>query len=395
MMNKNQKIKLKHTINYSEQFIDKADVMSVKNILTSKSISQGPATAIFEKKLKNYFGSKYASCVSSGAAALHLIGKALKWKNGDKIITTPNTFVATANAICYAGADPLFVDIDQKTYNLDLNKLEKKIKKTNKYKKKIKAIIAVDYAGNPCDWPDLRYIGNKHNLTLINDNCHALGSKINNDSQYAIKYADIVSQSFQTLKNITTGEGGAVITNNFDIYKKINILRTHGLIKNSKVSKFWDSEMAELGFNYRLTDFQSALGTSQLKKINTFIKKRRKIARVYDVFFSSFEHFVIPQVKKNFFHAYHLYPLQVDFNSAKIKKKKLLNYFLKNKFRLQVHYKPIHLYKFYQKKYSYKFGDFPVAEKFYENEISLPVHVNLKKNEQDYFLYLFKKFLKI
>ena len=394
-MKKNQKIKLKSIINYSEQSIDRLDVKSVEKVLISKSISQGPTTADFEKKLKSYFGAKYTCCLSSGTAALHLIGKALKWKKGDKIITTPNTFVATANSICYAGADPLLVDIDQRSYNLDLNKLENEIKKINKYKKKIKAIIGVDFAGNPCDWSDIRYIGNKYNLTLINDNCHALGSKINNNSKYAIKYADIVSQSFQTLKNITTGEGGAVITNNFDIYKKINTLRTHGLIKNSKARKFWDSEMAEIGFNYRLTDFQSALGISQLRKINTFIKKRRKIAAVYDDFFSSFDHITTPQAKKNFFHAYHLYPLQIDFKRIKIKKIELLNYFLKNKFRLQVHYKPIHLYKFYQKKYSYKFGDFPVAEKFYENEISLPVHVNLNKNEQLYFLYLFKKFIKI
>ena len=394
-MIRNPKIIIKKTINYSEQSIDKKDVRSVEKVLFSKSISQGPVTAKFENKLKNYFGAKYVNCLSSGTAALHLIGKALKWKKGDKIITTPNTFVATANAICYSGADPLFVDIDQKSYNLDLNKLESKIKKTNKYKKKIKAIIAVDYAGNPCDWPNLRYIGNKYNLSLINDNCHALGSKIDNNSKYAIKYADIISQSFQTLKNITTGEGGAVITNNFDIYKKINVLRTHGLIKDLNSKKFWDSEMNELGFNYRITDFQSALGISQLTKINTFIKKRRIIARVYDKFFSSYGDLIFPHVKKNIFHAYHLYPLLVNFKKIKIKKLELLNYFLKNKFRLQVHYKPIHLYKFYKKKYSYRFGDFPVAEKFYENEISLPVHPNLKINEQFYFLYLFKKFLKI
>jgi dTDP-4-amino-4,6-dideoxygalactose transaminase len=394
-MKKNSNIKPKNIINYSEQSIDKEDIKSVEKVLISRSISQGPATAIFEKKLGIHFGAKYVNCLSSGTAALHLIGKALNWQKGDKIITTPNTFVATANAICYAGADPLFVDIDQKSYNLDLNKLESKIKKTNKYKKKIKAIIAVDYAGNPCDWPNLRYIGNKYKLTLINDNCHALGSKINSNSKYAIKYADIISQSFQTLKNITTGEGGAVITNNFDIYKKINILRTHGLIKDVNSRKFWDSEMNELGFNYRITDFQSALGISQLAKINSFIKKRRIIAGVYDKFFSSEDNIIVPHVKKNIFHAYHLYPLIIDFKKIKIIKLELLNYFLKNKFRLQVHYKPIHLYKFYQKKYSYKLGDFPVAEKFYENEISLPVHPNLKTNDQFYFLDLFKKFIKI
>ena len=260
-------------------YLSKPHMSGQEEILVKKAFESnyvapiGPQLDAFEESVSEYLGNNlYCVALSSGTAALHLIGKVLKWKKGDKIITTPNTFVATANAICYSGADPLFVDIDQKSYNLDLNKLESKIKKTNKYKKKIKAIIAVDYAGNPCDWPNLRYIGNKYNLSLINDNCHALGSKINNNSKYAIKYADIISQSFQTLKNITTGEGGAVIKNNFDIYKKINVLRTHGLIKDLNSKKFWDSEMNELGFNYRITDFQSALGISQLKKINTFIK---------------------------------------------------------------------------------------------------------------------------
>jgi len=391
---KNFKFNSNKIINYSEQSIDKNDVKSVVEVLLSKSISQGPSTVEFENKLKNFFGAKYCNCVSSGTAALHLIGKALGWKKGDKIITTPNTFVATANSICYSGAYPLFVDIDEKTYNLDLNKLENKIKIFNKYKKNIKAVIAVDFAGNPCDWPNLKYLGNRYDLMLINDNCHALGAKINNDSKYAIKYADIVSQSFQSLKNITTGEGGAVITNNQNIIKKINIFRNHGFIKSLKYKNRWNREIKELGYNFRITDFQSALGISQLKKINQFISKRRAVAKIYDNFFNQIENTTVPYFKKNCFHSYHLYPLQINFEKSKINKFKILNYFLKNKFHLQIHYKPIHLYKFYKKKFSYKFGDFPNAEKFYKNEISLPIHPNLNSIEQKYFIKLFKNFIK-
>ena len=221
---------MKLKINYARHYIDKKDLKSVAKSLNSNFLSQGPETIKFEKALNNYFGSKYTSVVSSGTAALHLIGKALNWKKGDTIITTPLTFAATANAICYSGAIPQFVDIDSQTYNIDLNQLEDKIKKINKFSKKVKAVVAIDYAGNPCDWRSLRYLANKYKIKLINDNCHALGAKYLNDKSYAVKYADVVSQSFQSLKNITTGEGGAIITNDKKIFDKVKILRSHGIV---------------------------------------------------------------------------------------------------------------------------------------------------------------------
>ena len=256
-------------INYSHQSIDTNDLKSVNKAINSGILTQGKEVKNFENKLKNYFSSKYASAVSSGTAALHLTSSALGWKKNDFIVTTPLTFIATANSILYRQANPIFVDTNLNDYQLDLNQLETKLKKN----KKIKAVIAVDYAGNPCDWINLKYLSKKYSFKLINDNCHALGAKYNGQKNYATKYADVVTQSFHPLKNITTGEGGAILTNDVSIFNKVNKLRNHG-IESSRSKNYWDREVKELGFNYRLTEFQAALGTSQLKKVDYLIKKK-------------------------------------------------------------------------------------------------------------------------
>ncbi len=384
---------MKSIINYSQHYIDKNDLKSVEKTLKSNFLSQGSETLNFEKALNKFFGSKYSSVVSSGTAALHLIGKVLKWGPEDFIITTPLTFAATANSICYSGAIPLFVDIDPSTGNIDLNEIEKKIKKKNRLKKKVKAVIAIDYAGNPCDWKDLRFLANKYGLKLINDNCHALGAKYLNDKNYAVKYADIVSQSFQSLKNITTGEGGAIITNDKRIFEKVKILRSHGISKGLKKNMHWKNNMSILGYNYRLTDFQSSLGISQLKKVNFLLKKRARIASVYNRNFSQIENITIPYTKKKNIHAYHLYPLQIDFKKIKKNKDKMFKYFLKKNFRLQVHYTPLYHYNFYKKKFGYKPKFFPNTENFFRKEVSIPIFPNFKEKDQLRFINLLNKYL--
>ena len=255
-------------VNYSQQSIDAYDLRAVSKTINSGILTQGKEVKNFENNLTKYFSSKYASAVSSGTAALHLTSNALGWKKNDFIVTTPLTFIATANSILYRHATPIFVDTNLDDYQLDLNQLETKLKKN----KKIKAVIAIDYAGNPCDWVNLKYLSNKYSFKLINDNCHALGAKYNGEKNYAVKYADVVTQSFHPLKNITTGEGGAILTNNIGIFDKVNKLRNHG-IESSKSKNYWDKEVKELGFNYRLTEFQAALGTSQLTKVDYLIKK--------------------------------------------------------------------------------------------------------------------------
>ncbi len=383
---------MRKIINYGSQTILKKDLLAVNKTLTNSFITQGLENFQFEKKLKDYSGAKYCSTVSSGTAALHLIGLALNWKKGDIIITTPITFVATANSIVYSGAKPEFVDINSNTYNIDLNLLERRLKK-NSNNNKVKAVICIDYAGNPCDWESLRYLANKYKIMLINDNCHALGSKYNGDSKYAAKFADVVSQSFHALKNITTGEGGAVITNNREIYKKVNLLRNHGLSLQSNKFEYWKSDLLRVGYNYRLTSFQAALGISQLSNLKSFLKLRKKIATVYDNYFKNSEYLTIPPVKKSDEHSYHLYPLLIDFEKINISKDNLFKYLLKKNFRLQVHYKPIHTFEFYKKKYGFKFGDFPNAEKFFKNEVSIPIYPKFKKRDQSIFLKYLSKLI--
>ena len=381
-------------INYGRHFIDDKDVSSVVKALKSSKLTQGNLVGKFENQIKNKFKSKYCCVVSSGTASLHLSCIALNLKNSI-VLTTPNTFLATANAILYADAKPDFVDINRKTFNIDVIKLEEKIIYYKSKKKKVSAVIATDYAGLPCDWVKLKYLSRKYNFKLINDNCHAIGAKYNGMG-YATKYADVVTHSYHPVKNITTGEGGAVLTNNKKIDKRVRILRNHGLEKMKKNSQYnpWPFEMKYLGYNYRITDFQCALGISQLKKLNKFVKRRRQIAQIYKKEIESVKHVNIQENKNINNHAFHIYPISINFKKFKITKNKLIKIFLKNKIKVQTHYFPIHIQPYYKKNYNFKKGDFPEAEKFYGNTISLPIYYSLKNQEVYKVLRILKKNLK-
>ncbi len=379
---------------YGRQTIDDDDIKAVVDVLKSDWLTQGLYIDKFENDLCVKFGSSFCTVVSSGTAALHLTGLALGWKEGDIVLTTPITFLSTANAILYAGATPDFVDIDEATYTLDIDKLEKKIEYYHGKGRKIKAVIAVDYAGHPCDWKALRQLADKNDFQLVNDNCHAAGAEYYGDAKYAAKYADAVVMSFHPVKIITTGEGGAVLTNNKEIDEKIRLLRTHGIVKdnskfkiqNSKLLGPWYYEMQELGFNYRITDFQCALGISQLEKLDRFVRRRREIAEFYDKKFENDGRFIIPKVSNNVKHAYHLYPLQIRFDQIGVDKKKYFSKLKANRIIGQVHYIPIHLQPYYRKRFGFKYGDFPVAEKFYEQEISIPLYPLLTEDDLEYIV---------
>ena len=372
-------------ISYGKQSIDQSDIEVVVNVLTSNWLTQGPAVETFECDLKNCFGADHACAVTNGTAALHLTGLTLEWQPGDIVITTPITFLATANCIVYSGATPDFADIHPLTYTLDPNLVEEKIRYHKSKGKRVKAIIGVDYAGHPCDWKALREIADSYELQLVNDNCHAMGASYVGDKQYAMKYAEVVIQSYHPVKHITTGEGGAVLTNHPAIIEKVRRLRSHGMTNEpnqlEKNDGPWYYEMYETGYNYRITDFQCALGSSQLKKLDRFVERRREIARFYDKVLSPFDFIKIPESSSSVDHAYHIYPLQIDFVKTDVIKSEFFKKMKEFDINLQVHYIPVHLQPFYQRNYGFKSGDFPVSENFYHQELSLPIYPDLS-NEQ-------------
>ena len=338
----------------------------------------------FEKKLSNYFGPCYSVALSNGTAALHLAIKSLQFKKNDTILTSPLTFIATASSILMNSLKPEFSDIDKDTYTLDPNLVEDRLKKN----KKIKAVIAVDFAGHPCDWESFYYLKKKYNIKLINDNCHSLGSKYLGKKNYAVNYADIVTQSYHAVKNFTTGEGGAVLTKNIKIYNYIKSQRSHGIIKNNETRKkgTWYYSVKEFGYNYRITDFQSALGASQLRELDKFVNKRKMLAMKYDNFFENhFDIFKIPKIdKKKYFHSYHLYPIQINFKKLRVNKKLFFEKMFKQGVNLQVHYIPLYKQPFLAKHVDIK--NLRNTENFYQNEVSLPIYYKLTFEEQTFLI---------
>ncbi len=379
-------------IYYGKQHIDINDINKVISALKSEKITQGKYVKRFENDLKTKFKSKHCLVVNNGTSALYLSIKSLNLKNSSKIICSTNTFFSSIYTVIMNNLIPDFCDIEDQTYNIDLNKLEDKIKKD----RKIKAIIAVDFAGHPCDWESLNFLKKKYKLFLINDNCHAIGASIKGNQGYACKYADLVTQSYHPVKNITTGEGGSILTNNSNLSQKIELLRNHGMKRNDlSKKKFgqWFYEVKDFGFNFRLSDIHSALGISQLNKLKKFVYKRNQIARHYDKSFKNLDCIKTPVVKKGFSHAFHLYPVLIDFKKTKINKKKFFEKMIKVGINLQVHYIPVYRQKFLKNfKFNKKF--FPVTEEYYKREVSLPIYFSLKKDKIDYVINQVKRVLK-
>lgn len=369
--------RLSKPLPYSKQLIEDDDINEVINVLKSDFITQGPLVEKFERALARYVGAKYCVVFSSGTAALHGAYFAAGLTQGDEFITTPNTFVATSNAGLYLGAKPIFVDIESDTGNIDPNLIEQKITSNTKL------VTAVDYSGHPTEIDAIRDIAEDHDLIFIEDAAHALGAKYKGKKVGAL--ADMTIFSFHPVKIITTGEGGAVCTNNEEFYEKLIIFRQHGITKDKR--KFlnppdgdWYYEMQELGYNYRLTDIQCALGLSQLKKIERFLKERRKIAKRYLNDFADIDLFDLPIEKEYVKSSWHFFPIKLRDYS---KKAEIFKELREKGIIVQVHYIPVYWHPYYQQ-LGYSKGLCPKAEEFYKKELSIPVFPGLSEEEITY-----------
>ena len=363
-------------IPYGKQTISEDDINSVIEVLKSDFLTTGPKVKEFEESIANYCGAKYSVAVSNGTAALHLASLVLLNAN-DKVLTTPNSFLATSNSILYADAKPIFVDIEEDG-NIDLDLCEEELKKDSS----IKAIFAVHFSGNPVNQRKLKYLKETYKIKILEDCAHSIGAKFDGIKVGSCVNSDISIFSFHPVKHITTGEGGAITTNSKELYEKLLSLRAHGMYKDSSM-KPWEYEMQSLGFNYRITDFACALGLSQLKKLNSFILKRKEIAKRYDeVFINSI---IRPLYLYNENSSYHLYVVRVDFTKLNISKIELFNKMKEKNIGLQLHYIPINKQPFYK---NLGFGNekTPIMDKYYEECFSLPMYPSLTIDEQKYVI---------
>lgn len=373
------------TIPYGKQWIDENDIQSAIKVFQSDWLTQGPKIQEFEGALSSYCGSKYAVAVSSGTAALHLANLAIGHREGDKIITSPITFVVSSNSVIYAGGTPIFADICEDSFNINPAEMRNQIIKHPE----IKGIISVYFAGLIPEVEEIYNIAKENDLWIIEDACHAFGGRWKDSKgvEHIVgdcAYSDMATFSFHPVKHITTGEGGVILTNNKELYKKLLILRNHGITKDPEMLMEnhgdWYYEMQNLGFNYRMTDIQAALGLSQLEKSDQWIHRRNYLIKRYDEFLIPMDE-VVPQChppeQKNSFHLY----------VAKFERRKKLYEFLRCKnIYTQVHYIPIHLQPYYRQRFGYKHGDYPIAEEYYSKALSLPLYPRLTDQEQNYVI---------
>ncbi|MDP5081492.1 MAG: UDP-4-amino-4,6-dideoxy-N-acetyl-beta-L-altrosamine transaminase [Winogradskyella sp.] len=381
-----------NAIPYGRQNITEEDIKVVVETLKSDYLTQGPKIAEFETDFAKYIGSKYAVALANGTAALHLCAMALGLKEGEKVITTPITFAASANCIRYCGGEVVFSDINPETYLLDINKVRRLLETAPKGT--YKGIIPVDFAGRANDLEAFRALADEYDLWIIEDSCHSPGGFFKN-SENTIQncgngnYADLAIFSFHPVKHIASGEGGMITTNDEILYEKLLQLRTHGIVKNDEIYTnsialaggtdaypAWYMEMQSLGYNYRITDFQAALGSSQLTRANAGLQRRRAIASVYYNAFKD-KPFIKSQSGVVDGHAYHLYVIEVEDRLG------LYNFLRSKNIYAQIHYIPCHLMPYY-KEFGWKEGDFPMSENYYKHCISLPMFPTLTDDEQAY-----------
>ncbi|MDD5680785.1 MAG: UDP-4-amino-4,6-dideoxy-N-acetyl-beta-L-altrosamine transaminase [Candidatus Omnitrophica bacterium] len=377
-------------IPYAHQYIDLSDINAVRRAVASDWLTQGPRVKEFEEVLCGYTGAKYAVAVSSGTAALHLAMMALEIGRGDETVTSPITFSASANCAAYVGAVPRFADIDDNTCHIDIEKLRYLLRDSRR-SNKVKVVVPVHFTGSVSDIAAIRDICDKNGIKIVEDAAHAVGSTYKTGGKWvkvgSCRHSDVTIFSFHPIKNITTGEGGAVLTNDKKIYEKVSRLRHHGICRPENGPK-WFYDIPQIGFNYRITDFQCALGMSQMKKIDKMIKIRREIVDTYNNAFSGVEEIRLPHEIKNTRTAYHLYVIRIPAGA----RNRLYDYLMRKGILTQVNYIPVHLLTYYKKSFGYHMGDFPVAEKYFSECLSLPLYAGLSGQDQKRVIKEIKRF---
>jgi len=362
---------------YGTQWLDENEIEEVVDSIKSSWITTGPKMRRFEEDFKTFRGSKYAIAVNSGTAALHICTSSIDIIPGDEVITTPLTFVASANCVVYRGGTPILADIKRDTYNIDPDEIRKKITS------KTKAIIPVHFTGQPCDMDEINEIAEEHDLFVIEDAAHAIdaefkGKKVGNIS-------DLTIFSFHPVKNMTTAEGGMVTTNNDDLNEKLLMFRTHGISKdaNKRFGKSggYEYDMQYLGYRYNLSELHSALGIHQLKKLESFQKRRREIVKIYNKELQSIEGITIPYVRKDVKHSWHLYIIQLDIENLQVSRDHIFKALREENIGVNVHYIPVHYHSYYQQKFGLKKGIVPNVEWLFPRIITIPLFPRMKDKD--------------
>lgn len=383
-------------IPYGKQNINQQDIDAVLQVLQSDFLTQGPQVPLFEKTVAEHVGADYALAVNSATSALHIACLALGLQKGDVLWTSPITFVASSNCALYCGADIDFVDIDSKTYNLSISALEKKLVQAKLENKLPKIIVPVHLCGQPCDMEKIYALSKEYGFHIIEDASHAIGGKYQSTYIGSCKYSDITIFSFHPVKIVTTAEGGMALTNNASLAQKMDLLRSHGVTRNTDLMSKetegpWYYQQVELGFNYRMTELQAALGVSQMHRLNQFVEKRHIISNKYNEILKDLP-ITLPYQIPESYSGLHLYVITLKLDELKSSRKQIFEALREKGIGVNIHYIPVHTQPYYEN-LGFKLGDFPIAEAYYKAAISLPMYPDLNDDQIQYVYESLKEVL--
>lgn len=383
-------------IPYGKQNVNQTDIDAVIRVLQSDFLTQGPQIPLFEKTVAAYCGARFGVAVNSATSALHIACLALGLGEGDYLWTSPNTFVASANCGVYCGAQVDFVDIDPQSYNLCTKELEKKLIKAKEVDKLPKVVVPVHFAGQSCDMKRIHQLAQEYGFKIVEDASHAIGSQYMNRPVGGCHYSDITVFSFHPVKIVTTAEGGLATTNSSDLAEKMSLLKSHGILRDSsRMAKnsgaAWYYQQVELGYNYRMTELQAALGVSQMKRLDEFVAKRHALQQRYDDLLVGLP-IIKPYQSPDSYSALHLYPIQLELKKLGKTRNQIFNEFRENGIGVNVHYIPVHTQPYYEN-LGFKYGDFPNAEDYYSRVISIPLYQDLNIDKQNKIIAVIERVL--